>query len=301
MYTRTEKVNKMGLGDIIKRRRLELGMTQNELADEICTQALISRIENNDLVPKKDILDRIEERLEFNISELNIVISMNTNQHKINELISEIRDYLDRRDYHSIELLIKYNESLIKSCKDIEDISFFKWMTATYLHQVDGNTEEAINILKEIPLDELDNEMSIEILNAIGLIYYQEKEFDDALSYFYSGMQKLNKNIDYKVQVKLLFNYALTLEESNQDNEALSVVLSGIDLLLEKDSIYILGDFYYTKGFIFNKLNNYSEALDNFELALALFRIQNNNRFYDYTQLAISDIKNKVKIKEDLQ
>lgn len=291
----------MGLGDIIKRRRLELGMTQNDLADEICTQALISRIENNDLVPKKDILDQIERRLDFNISELNIVISMNTNQHKINELISEIRAYLDRRDYHSIELLIKYNVALIKSCKNIEDISFFKWMKATYIHQLDGNTEEAIDILNEIPLDELDNEMIIEIKNAIGLIYYQEKEFDEALPYFYSGMQKLNKTIDYKVQVKLLFNYALTLEESNQDNEALSVVLSGIDLLLEEDSIYILGDFYYTKGFIFNKLNNYPEALNNFELALALFRIQNNNRFYDYTQLAISDIKNKVKIKEDLQ
>ena len=291
----------MGLGDIIKRRRLELGMTQNDLADEICTQALISRIENNDLVPKKYILDQIERRLDFNISELNIVISMNTNQHKINELISEIRAYLDRRDYHSIELLIKYNVALIKSCKNIEDISFFKWMKATYIHQLVGNAEEAIDILNEIPLDELDNEMIIEIKNAIGLIYYQEKEFDEALPYFYSGMQKLNKTIDYKVQVKLLFNYALTLEESNQDNDSLSVVLSGIDLLLEEDSIYILGDFYYTKGFIFNKLNNYPEALNNFELALALFRIQNNNRFYDYTQLAISDIKNKVKIKEDLQ
>lgn len=285
----------MGLGDIIKRRRLELGMTQNELADDICTQALISRIENNDLVPKKDILDRIEERLEFNISELNIVISMNTNQHKINELISEIRDYLDRRDYHSIELLIKYNESLIKSCKDIEDVSFFEWMEATYTHQLYGNTEEALNSLKEISLDELNNEMSIEILNAIGLIYYQEKEFEEALPYFYSGMQKFNRNVDYTIQVKLLFNYALTLEESDQDNEALSVILSGIDLLLENNSIYLLGDFYYTKGFIFNKLNNSPEALDNFKLALSLFKIKNNNRFYDYTQLAISEIKNKVK------
>ena len=288
----------MGLGDIIKRRRLELGMTQNELADDICTQALISRIEHNDLIPKKDILDKIEARLDLNMSELNIVISMNTNQHKVNKLISEIRAYLNKRDYNSIDLLTKYNDKLINSCKDVNDISFFKWMKATYIHQVEHETDKALDILKDIPLNKLDNELSIEIENAIGLIFYQEKEFDDALPYFFSGMQKLNKNVDYKVQVKLLFNYALTLEESDQDNKALSVILSGIDLLLEKDSIYILGDFYYTKGFIFNKLNNYSEALDNFELALALFKIQNNNRFYDYTQLAISEIKNKLKKQE---
>ena len=40
-----------------------------------------------------------------------------------------------------------------------------------------------------VPQDN-DNEMIIEIKNAIGLIYYQEKEFDEALPYFYSGMQK---------------------------------------------------------------------------------------------------------------
>lgn len=289
----------MGLGDIIKRRRLELGMTQNELADEICTQALISRIENNDLVPKKDILDQIEKRLDFNVSELNIVISMNTNQHKINELISEIRVYLDRRDYHSIELLIKYNESLIKSCKNIEDISFFKWMTATYLHQVDGNTEDAIEILKEIPLDELDNEMGIEILNSIGLIYYQENNFESALDYFHDGMKKIKPSVDYKVQVKLIFNYALTLEEDDQNKETLSVLLSGLDLLLEKDSLFLLGDFYYMKGFIFNKMNNLDEAKDNFELAQTLFKIQNNTRFYNLTQMALSEIKNKQSVKED--
>ena len=289
----------MGLGAIIKRRRLELGMTQNELADDICTQALISRIEHNDLIPKKDILDKIEARLDLDMSELNIVISMNTNQHKINKLISEIRTYLDKRDYNSIELLIKYNEKLINSCKDINDIYFFEWMKAIYIHQLDGNSEEALAILKKMPLDELDNEMVIEILNTIGLIYYQDDKFEKALNSFHDGMKRNNPSVDYKIQVKLIFNYALTLEVDNQNQKTLSTLLSGLDLLLEKESLFLLGDFYYMKGFIFNKMNNLDEAKDNFELAQSIFKIQNNTRFYNLTQMVLSDIKNKVKKQED--
>lgn len=289
----------MGIGDMIKKRRLELGMTQSELASEICTQALISRIENNDIMPKKSILDQIERRLDFQVSELNIVFNLNTVQRKIDSLITEIRDYMLKRDYHSIELLLKYNESLINSAKDINDVAFFQWTKATLLHQIDRDILGALDILEHITLDPLDNELRIEINNAIALIYYQEKNFEVALQYFSDAMLTLNLNVDYKIRVKVLFNYALALEESDKNNEALSVILSGIDILLEHDSLYLLGDFYYTKGFIFNKMNNPLEALDNFEIALSLFKIQNNNRFYDYTQMAISDIKNKVNTKED--
>lgn len=289
----------MVLGDIIKRRRLELGMTQKELADDICTQALISRIEHNDIVPNKDILEKIENRLNLNVNELNIVISMNTNQHKVNELISEIRVYLDRRDYHSIELLIKYNTTLIENCKEIDDIAFFEWMKATCIHQLEGNTDEAIRIINSISLDELDNELSIEIINAIGLIYYEEQVFDVALDYFKDAMKRIRPTIDFKIQVKLIFNYALTLEENNQNQETLSTLLSGLDLLLEKDSLFLMGDFYYMKGFIFNKMNNLDEAKNNFELAQSIFKIQNNTRFYNLTQMALSEIKNKQAVKED--
>lgn len=289
----------MGIGDIIKKRRLELGMTQRELANDICTQALISRIEHNEIMPKKDILDQIEKRLDFQLSELSIIINLNTTQHKIDTLIAEIRDYMLKRDYPSIALLMKYNTTLIKNIKNINDSSFFQWIEATLMHQIDGDKEGALHLFEGIQLDELDNELSIEIKNAIGLIYYQSEDFEVALQYFSDAIKGLNPNLDFKIRVKVLFNYALTLEESGENNEALSVILSGIDILLEHDSLYLLGDFYYTKGFIFNKMNNPLEALDNFEIALSLFKIQNNNRFYDYTQMAISDIKNKVNTKED--
>lgn len=289
----------MQLGDLIKSRRLELGMTQKELAQGICTQALISRIENNDTIPKKDILDQFEERLELMHTELNIFYNLKSNQHKIDELIKEIRDAINRRDYKSIELLIIYNKEIIASSKDINDIAFFNWMNASICHQLHKKSDQALEILNKIPLEDLKDELSIEIVNATGLIYYQKKEFKPALASFYTGMQKINDQVDFKLQAKLLFNYTLTLEESNKDKDALDTLLSGIELLLENDSLFLLGDFYYTKAFIFNKLNNHAEAISNLELAKTIFKIQNNSRFYDLSTFAISEIKKElVKMEE---
>lgn len=294
-----EKGGIMELGDLIKRRRRELGLTQSELAQNICTQALISRIEHNEIIPKNEILDKIEKRLQLKDDELRIVVSFKSNQHKIDKVIAEIREYLSKREYKAIELLLNYNKLLIESSNDMNNISFFKWMEAALAYQLEKDWGKALSILIDISIHELENELSIEILNAIGLIYYEEKDYDSALTYFHKGMHKINNSVDYKVQAKLKFNYSLALEISEQNREALSVILSAIDLLLEQDSLYLLGDFYYTKAFIFDKLNNSQEALDNFELAQSIFKIQNNTRFYNLSQIAISEIHNKNAIKED--
>lgn len=281
----------MELGDLIKKRRLELGMTQKQLAENICTQALISRIENNDTLPKKDLLEQFEKRLQLGHNELNIYFSLKTNQHKIDSVIREMRDSLNRRDYKSIEILLNYNQEIIETSKDINDKSFFKWMEASVAHQIYQESDQALEIFSHIPIDDLESELSIEIVNARGLIYYQQQEYDKALKTFYHGMEKITDDVNFKIHAKLLFNYTLTLEEKNENREALSVLLSGIELLLENDSLYILGDFYYTKAFIYNKMDNYEEAISNFELAQTIFKLQNNSRFYDLSTFAISDIK----------
>lgn len=289
----------MELGDLIKQRRLELGMTQKQLAKDICTQALISRIEHNETLPKKDLLEQFEKRLKLAHNELSIYYSLKTNQHKVDTVIREIREALDRRDYKSIEILLNYNRELIKSSKNIPHLSFFKWMEASVAHQLYQKSEEALELFNQINVDDLDSELSIEIVNARGLIYYQKKEYDKALKIFYHGMEIINDDVNFKVHAKLLFNYTLTLEESNKNSEALSVLLSGIELLLENDSLYLLGDFYYTKAFIYNKIDDHEEAISNLKLAQTIFKLQNNMRFYDLSTFAISKIKKQLQHTEE--
>jgi transcriptional regulator with XRE-family HTH domain len=51
------------LGEYIKQRRLELGLTQEELCDGICEPMTISRVENGRQTPSRNRINAILQRL----------------------------------------------------------------------------------------------------------------------------------------------------------------------------------------------------------------------------------------------
>ena len=58
-------------GLIIKRRREELGYTQEELADGICSVPTLSRIENGERMPTKEHFEMLLQRLGYSDTTLN--------------------------------------------------------------------------------------------------------------------------------------------------------------------------------------------------------------------------------------
>ena len=280
----------MDFGATIKSKRKELGLTQKELSDGICTQALISRIEKGDIVPQNSILDKLANRLNINEDELNTIAYQSRYNNEIIEIKEMIRKALSRRDYRQVELTVNQNEVLISNINNENDQAFFTWIKASLEDKLYNRKEDALEILTEIQLLDLDDELAIEILNAIGIIYYQGKDFEQALNVFQNAVNMIEESMDYLVQVKLFFNYALTLEEYNEDKKALEYVMQAIDLLIMRDSMFLLGDLYHTKGYILRKLNHLEEAKKSNQLALSIFDIQNNRKFKTMTHLEIEEI-----------
>src|SRR5699024_2224975 len=87
-----------------------------------------------------------------------------------------------------------------------------------------------------------------------------------------------------------LFNYALPLEEFDEDKKAVDYIIQAIDRLVVEDSMYVLGDLYHIKGYILRKLGHLKEAKKSTQLALSIFEIQNNNKFQTMTQLENEEI-----------
>lgn len=280
----------MEFGATIKSRRKELGLTQKELSAGICTQALISRIEKGDIVPQNSILDKLANRLNMNTEEIKTIAYQSSHKSEIIEIKEMIRKALSRRDYRQVELTVNQNEMLISHINNENDRAFFTWIKASLEDKLYHRKEEALEILTAIPLLDLEDELAIEILNAIGIIYYQEENFEQALNVFQNAVNMIEESMDELVQVKLFFNYALTLEEYNEDKKALEYVMRAIDLLVIKDSMFLLGDLYHTKGYILRKLNHLEEAKKSNQLALSIFDIQNNSKFKTITQLEIEEI-----------
>src|SRR5699024_1124035 len=105
----------MDFGATIKSKRKEVGLTQKELSEGICTQALISRIEKGDIVPQNSILDKLANRLNINIEELNTIAYQSRYNNEIVEIKDNIRRSLGRRDYRQIETILERNKPLINN------------------------------------------------------------------------------------------------------------------------------------------------------------------------------------------
>ena len=250
----------MDFGNLIKSKRKELDLTQKELAEGICTQALISRIEKGDIVPQNSILQQLGSRLQLDDNELNNLAYKTRYDNEMFEIKKKIRKALTRRDYVYIEEILEQNKILISNTNNQNDQAFFTWMKASLQDKLYHQKDKALKILTEIPLLHLEDEIAIEILNAIGVIYYQGEEFKEALNVFQHAVNMIEDNIDYMVQTKLLFNYALTLEEFDEDKKALDYIIQAIERLIFEDSMYLLGDLYHTKGSTPRKLGHLQEA-----------------------------------------
>jgi transcriptional regulator with XRE-family HTH domain len=291
------------IGTIVKEKRKELSMTQKDLAEGICVQALISRIENNEVIPSSEKLEKIAKKLNLsrdffsksNYSEIDHEVV------KIDLTVDIIKKYLEKRDYKSIEYLIEANKYNIEKLENQSNILFFKWIEATLYHHKTKDSDRALAMLNNLPLFESDVEISIQILNAIGRLYYLREEYDNAIEAFTKGLQhlfELNNN-NYFIKSKLLFNYSLAALEVGNIKKALNMINEGIELLVENSSIYLLGDFYYQKGRIFREMQDYSEAKEYYKIAFSLFVVQNNEQFKNLTQIEINEINLEIKERRD--
>lgn len=98
------------LGPIIKNRREELGLTQEDLADGICSVPTLSRIENGERMPTKDHFEMLMQRLGYSAMSLDY--------------------FTDRQDFRVYELKFKIRQDYVsgdcslanKHLKELENI-----------------------------------------------------------------------------------------------------------------------------------------------------------------------------------
>lgn len=284
----------MELGELIKLNRKKMKMTQKELSNGICTQALISRVEHGDIIPNQSILNKIGARLNLSSDDLQLVKSNTRYREKIEQLKQTIRKYLTQRDYKTIELILHHNKPLVDNVQNANDKAFLRWIEASLQDKIYNQSDIALDLLNEISLNDIEDELVIEILNAIGVIYYRNGDFNRAINVFQNAVNVIDEQIDFKVQVKVMLNYALSLEEIDGDKKALEVILHSINIVVENESLFILGDLYHTKAHILRKLGHLLEAKKNNQIALSLYMIQNNDEFQTMTQIEIKELSEEM-------
>lgn len=170
--------------------RKSMGLSQMELADGICTQATLSRFENNGKVPNLKILIQLCNRLNLTLSDLFPRVGV-----KYTETIEK----MNKAEFFLITSEYEQAEELVAaiSVKDIEEPNL-----AMRYHYLKGFirifqgysvTDILFGFDQILLADESSEETIFHLLayTGSGMVYYREKDQEKAEFYFNKVLEKI--------------------------------------------------------------------------------------------------------------
>ncbi|MFZ3591724.1 helix-turn-helix domain-containing protein [Bacillus sp. DJP31] len=184
------ELDAIALGEEIKRLRKLNKLTQSQLANGVCTQAAISRIESGLGFPSVDIFYVVSIRLKVTLPYLFKILLGDTDYYII-ETEKYLEDLLKNKNYEEVFEICSNELSQEEKNRKMgyKFDQLIKWthtLSSYYLKKI--NFEEAINNLEKLldkthPLFGQDF-LNIKIQNSIAIIYAENKLYQKGLKQY---------------------------------------------------------------------------------------------------------------------
>lgn len=269
------------IGEYIKERRKELGITQEELAEGICTVTSISRIENGDRVPKSEHMRAILSRLGF--AGAATLYSMDEKGIKLSQIRSDIRVALFMNDYVLARKILDDNKEFISNLTPFDRQLFGM---VDILIKLNKNESTGGNLLSELEsliklthpkysknnLPKLLSYDEILIINNIAIQYSKNGDTDFSLKVFwhlknYYDEKVCDKEEAIKTQLMVLYNMSKILRRVGRYDECISICQEGIRLAKETGRLKQLGRLQYNMAYALYERNQLYDRETSLEYA----------------------------------
>lgn len=274
---------KSHLGQLIRDLRESSGLSQEELAENVCSQSEISKIESGRNIPNVDTLIQIAVKLGVDFNYFFNRIEK-PDYDFLKERFTEIRKAIRNKDYKLLEKLLKKLENHPLSQNNREK-QFLRWHLALVQYYLYQNKEKSLMYLNEalsLKKSLAYTEQEIEILNSIGIIYCEEKNCIKGIKLLEESLEAFN-NLPYvtneKIYIRILYNLAKSYYLENHFADSLRYCQKGIDYCLDHETSYLLGELFYQQGLTYMKMKESKEAVVSLNKAKALFEIQNKEGY----------------------
>ena len=266
-------------GTIIKEIRKEQKMTQKMLSQDICSQSVLSRIENNEELPNVVVMAQICQRLGVTIDHV-----LNLSKRKVRSALKqfELTDlYFQQRDYRKLEQVIK-SSTMIENLYDAADYQKYYYYLGVCEFTLRKNITQALSYLKEAltyssQKDRIQvSDVEIQLISCIGKIYGVAGKSGEARYYLSRSIQLFHESIQDRTKsefTQIFYNYGSFLLHQGEIEAALEQVNQGIRWAQEKNSYYYLNDLFILKSLIFKNKGEINKALFYEELAQAVKKI----------------------------
>ncbi|HFH9837056.1 TPA: helix-turn-helix domain-containing protein [Streptococcus suis] len=239
------------LGEKFRLRRKELKLSQKALAEGICEQSQISKIERGSFMPSAELLYKLSKRLEVPLDYFfNEQIEVQSNLSHFKQLSSKL---LEDRNYDDLEYIYQL-EVEKKSILSFEDKMYLEWSKAIIDFYKYNLTSQAISHLeKALASLSPTTIIYLKILNTLSNFYSlvgREEEYEKN----YQFLKELYQTKDLTNQeflfgyIRIRFNYAHHLQSQKKYNEAMQEALEMIEFCKSKHTSYQLEHFLIIVG-----------------------------------------------------
>ncbi|PGD67398.1 transcriptional regulator, partial [Bacillus wiedmannii] len=142
------------------------------------------------------------------------------------------------------------------------------------------------------------SEREIDIMQSMAIFYGENKEYEKSINILrrcLTNFNKLDFPRDKEIKLKIIFNLAKILGHANQHEEAIKYNDMGIKLAINLNTLYLLGELYYGKGWNLLKLKQYNEedVADNMKKALFIFELTEKEYYTKMLPDELIEIQNK--------
>lgn len=271
----------------LKYLRRKRGLTQAELSDGICTQAMISNFEKGDSVPTSVVLYEIAKKLnidinyffEDEIAESEIRPATSDTFIPVKKMVEKLRMV---HDYEAINYVV--TSELEKNTVDhILDKQFLLWHKGISDYYLNKDLDCALNTLfqalhqKKEPI-ELNQHLSI--CNSIAILYFEENKYEESLNWYKENLALLvDKPITHDVKIKFYYGFARALCNLENYAEALTYAKKAFDLCLSFETLYLLGELLFLLGRISLLQKNYALSEQYLNHSKTIFLIEGKENY----------------------
>ena len=293
-------------GPLIKQRREELGISQEELADGICSVPTLSRIENGERMPSKQHSEMLLQRLGYSDSiQISFVTEKTLEMHNLK--YKNRQAVIHRRFEEAGELLKQFiaeadrgdcvSEQFILLCQ----VQVSQLSPEERLEQLTKAMRMTCPQYSPAAIPEFLSYEEIVILNNIALCYGDSGQLDMAINIL-SALKRhhenhmVNREEIMRTQLMILYNLSTFLGQAQRYDECIEICNQGIRISQETRRCNNLDKLYYNKAWSLvrrKRTNDILTAKECIRLAIctaeALNRPALKKRFVEFMQSNFTD------------
>ena len=264
----------------LKNRRKELKMSQRELAEGICKQGQISRLENGEFTPGADFLYALSKKLKVSIDYFfneQIVEEID----ELSEFKKLAQTFITNRNYESLKYIYEL-ESVKVHRLSLVNKFYMEWIKSLIDFYFYGQKEESVarleKVLSQLSVTDL---TYLQVANTLFNFYYDIEDLEsfneirEKLEYQVNQL-KLNTIEELNLSIKFNYNVCRYLRLQNNTEEAITKITDTIKQCKMYRTTYLLADLYVLMGNVSKNFSSKVAVKDYFETAYFLYKLEGN-------------------------